>query len=216
MGYALFAMRKILLTDRVNNYNLDLMQLSNKKNKLQQLSTAVADGEVSAFDLAQCQEVGLAMSYKMGIDGKLALSKFSKENAAGTLMAKTEAYKQTGGSWLANIGGAAAGAAIGSFAFPVGTIIGAVVGGFVGNKLSNKTKQREDLEDNYKKEFEEAQLANIVEDLAKDIAEMENMIDKQQANIETKLTATQQELQKVQEAEGKAIQNSTPKYGGIQ
>ena len=45
---------------------------------------------------------------------------------------------------------------------------------------------------------------------------MENMIDKQQANIETKLTATQQELQKVQEAEGKAIQNSTPKYGGIQ
>ena len=215
MGYALFAMRKILLTDRVNNYNLDLMELSNKKNKLQQLSTAVADGEVSAFDLAQCQEVGLAMSYKMGIDGKLALSKFSKENVAGTLMAKGESYKQFGGSWLANLGGAAAGAAIGSFGGPVGAIIGGVIGGFVGNKLSNKTKAREEYEDNYKQEFTDAQLANIVEDLARDIAQMENMIDKKQANVETKLSATQQELQKVQEAEGKAIENSTPKYGGV-
>ena len=215
MGYALFAMRKILLTDRVNNYNLDLMELSNKKNKLQQLSTAVADGEVSAFDLAQCQEVGLAMSYKMGIDGKLTLAKFSKENQAGSLMAKAEAGKQFGGSWLANLGGAAAGAAIGSFGGPVGAIIGGVIGGFVGNKLSNKTKAREEYEDNYKQEFTDAQLANIVEDLARDIAQMENMIDKKQANVETKLSATQQELQKVQEAEGKAIENSTPKYGGV-
>ena len=225
MGYALYAMRKILLTDRVNNYNLELADISNKKNQLQQLGSAVADGEVSAMDLAQCQNIGLGMAYKVDMNGQLALSKTSKEYQTGRLMAENEANKQYGGSRIGNIAcggalGAGAGVAIGSFGGPIGMAIGGVIGSILGGVVSHKSSAKSQAKDDYIKQYEEAyneaQMANIVADLEKEIAEMENKLDKKQANLETKLTATQSELEAVQNAEGKAIQNSTPKYGGLQ
>ena len=233
MGYALFSMRKILLTDRVNNYNLELADISNKKSQLQQLGSAVADGEVSAMDLAQCQNIGLGMAYKVDMNGQLALSKTSKEYQAGRLMAENEANAQFGGSRAGNavagglLGGAATagsvaaiGATIGSGVPVVGTIVGgvlgAIVGGIIAHKSSAKSQAKKEYINEYQTAYNEAQMANIVADLEKEIAEMENKLDKRQANVETKLTATQAELQAVQQAEGKAIEASTPKYGGIQ
>lgn len=217
MGYALFAMRKILLTDRVNNLNLKLVELSNKKTKLEQLGSAVADGHISAMDLAQCQEVGLAMAYKMDMNGQLMLSKTSPIYQTGKLMAEKEAHDEHGGSKLLNtVCGGGLGAAIGGLVLgPVGAIAGGLLGGFISNKASAKTQAKNEKVDEYEQQYNEAQMQNIIEDITRDIAKMENKIDKQQANTETRLTAAQTELDKVKEQEGRAIESSTPQYGGL-
>jgi len=49
----------------------------------------------------------------------------------------------------------------------------------------------------------------------KKLEAMENQLDMQQKKIETQLTAAQNQLQAVEEAEGKAIENATPKYNGV-
>ena len=43
----------------------------------------------------------------------------------------------------------------------------------------------------------------------------ESQLDMQQKRIETKLAAAQQQLQAVEQAEGQAIQQSTPKFAGL-
>lgn len=43
----------------------------------------------------------------------------------------------------------------------------------------------------------------------------ENQLDMEQKKIETKLTAAQNELKAIEQAEGQAIENATPKYTGV-
>mgnify|MGYP006916313689 CR=1 FL=1 len=50
---------------------------------------------------------------------------------------------------------------------------------------------------------------------AKQLAATENQLDMQQKKIETQLTVAEQELEAVEQAEGKEIQKATPKYSGI-
>jgi septation ring formation regulator EzrA len=49
----------------------------------------------------------------------------------------------------------------------------------------------------------------------KRLASIENRIDTQIKKIETKITAAQNELQSVEQAEAAAIKNATPKYAGL-
>lgn len=50
---------------------------------------------------------------------------------------------------------------------------------------------------------------------AKKIEALENQLDLQQKRIETKLSAAEKQLQAVEEAEGQAIERSTPKFNGV-
>ncbi len=50
---------------------------------------------------------------------------------------------------------------------------------------------------------------------AKKIAAEETKLDMQMKKLETKITAIQQELQSVEQAEKTGIQNATPKYAGL-
>ncbi len=50
---------------------------------------------------------------------------------------------------------------------------------------------------------------------SKKLEVIENQLDMQQKKIETQLTAAQNQLQAVEEAEGQAIERSTPKYNGV-
>ncbi len=50
---------------------------------------------------------------------------------------------------------------------------------------------------------------------SKKLEALENQLDMQQKRIETKLTAAEQQLQAVEEAEGSAIERSTPKFNGV-
>ncbi|MBQ4078196.1 hypothetical protein IJD15_03340 [bacterium] len=219
MGYALFASRKIMLTDRVNNLQLELTKISDKRNKLLQLSSAVSDGEVSAYDLAQCQDFGLAMSYKIGMDGQLALSKTSPKYQYGRLLAEKEAHDKFGGSKILNaICGVGTGAGIGclipGFAVP-GAIIGGLLGGIIAHKSSAKNKAKNEEIKEYQEAYNEAQIANMVADIQEEISKMDNKLDKKEATLETRLTAAQAELEATEQAETKGIQNATPKYAGL-
>ncbi len=50
---------------------------------------------------------------------------------------------------------------------------------------------------------------------SKQLEARENELDLKQGQIETKLTAAQKELEAVEDAEAKAIENATPKYSGL-
>ncbi len=50
---------------------------------------------------------------------------------------------------------------------------------------------------------------------SKQLEAQENELDMQQKKIETQLTAAQQELQSIEQAEGNAISQATPKYSGV-
>lgn len=49
----------------------------------------------------------------------------------------------------------------------------------------------------------------------KKLEALENQLDMQQKKIETQLSVAQSQLQAVEQAEGQAIQNATPKYNGV-
>ncbi|MBQ8887082.1 MAG: hypothetical protein IJY61_05205 [Candidatus Gastranaerophilales bacterium] len=216
MGYAMFAARKIMLTDSINMTNLELTKISNQLMDLADLGAAVSDGEISAFDIAEAQNAGLTCSY--GWD--LATANLNGKGAVTWAVAEKEALENIGASWGANIGGAAAGAGIAALLMgsnPVGWVIAlaAGVGGFIGNKLSGKTKAREQYVQERMNASKEADQEKIARELQEQIAKMENELEKRQATLETKIQAYQQDLQAVEQAESKGIESATPKYAGV-
>lgn len=213
MGYAMFAARKIMLTDQINMTQLDLTKISNQLMDLADLGAAVSDGDISAFDIAECQQAGVTVS--AGWD--MATGKYKDgEYYLGLLGAEVEARQMVGGSWMANASGAAIGAAIGSLIpIPVvGTVAGAILGGIIGNQCSAKTQQRNKYMKQYKKEYAEKKQEEIARELQEKIAKMENELEKRKNSLETKLQAYNADLEQVKQGEQQGIKNATPNYAG--
>ena len=221
MGYAMFAARKIMLTDSINMTNLELTKISNQLMDLADLGAAVSDGEISAFDIAEAQNAGLTCSY--GWD--LATANVNGKGAVTWAVAEKEALENVGASWGANIGGAAIGAGVGAgiaaaaglAAGPIGWAalgVGAL-GAYIGNKLSGKTAAREKYVKERTSAAKEVDQEKIARELQEQIAKMENELEKRQANLETKIQAYQQDLQAVEQAESKGIESATPKSAGV-
>ena len=217
MGYAMFASRKLMLTNTINMLNLQLTQITNKKSDLTELSVAISDGHVSGSDLASCQDTGLAFSWGAELE-TAGLGKYNDvEYGAGWLEAEKAARKQTGLSWGANLGGAASGAAAGFAIGNIpGAIIGAIAGGIIGNQCSAKTQARNDYMDSYKEGYSGVLTKEKQRELEKRIALMEAELDKKQKSLETKIQAYQRDLESTEKAEAEGIKNSTPKYAGVQ
>ena len=211
MGYAMFAARKIMLTDSINTTQLELTQISNKLMDLADLGAAVSDGEISAFDIAECQDAGLTCSY--GWD--MATANLNAKGAVTWGVAEKEALENIGASWGANIGGAAAGGLAGFLiGGPIGALIGGIGGGFVGNKLSAKSQARKQYVKERTQASQEEQQEKIARDLQQKIARMENELEKRKNNLDTKLQAYNAELESVKQAESQGIKNATPNYAG--
>ena len=211
MGYAMFAARKIMLTDSINTTQLELTQISNKLMDLADLGAAVSDGEISAFDIAECQDAGLTCSY--GWD--MATANLDAKGAVTWGVAEKEALENIGASWGANIGGAAAGGLAGFLiGGPIGALIGGIGGGFVGNKLSAKSQARKQYVKERTQASQEEQQEKIARDLQQKIARMENELEKRKNNLDTKLQAYNAELESVKQAESQGIKNATPNYAG--
>ena len=216
MGYAVFASRKLMLTNSINMLQLQLNQLMDKQSDLTELAAAVGDGEITGMDIANCQKYGIAAEY--GLD--LATTKYTKygDEAYHAGLADVEAKSRSGSkkSWIGNIlgagGGAIAGAVIGGVP---GAIIGGVLGGILGNKASKKTQERDQQVEEYKKQYEEQKRKEMVRKIQEDIAAMENELQKRKATLETKISAYQADLQSTQQAEAQGIQQSAPKYAGL-
>lgn len=229
MGYAVFAARKIMLTNSINMLNLQLTDIMNKKMDLTELGSAVSDGDISAMDIANCQQAGLACEYGLDMFG----TKFSKygdgEYYVGLANAEKEARQNYGTSTAANVGkGAVAGGVIGALGAlagiisgPVGWValgaaaLGGAIGG-IGGKLFNKTQASDEYINQYKEQYEQKKQEEIARDLQEQIAKMENELDKRQKTLETKIQAYQADLQSTEKAEANGIQNSVPKYAGVQ
>lgn len=224
MGYAVFAARKIMLTNSINMLNLELTDIMNKKMDLTELGSAVSDGEISSYDIANCQQAGLACSY--GIDfASTGITKYGDEEYyMGLANAEKEARQNYGTSTAANVckgavTGGVIGGIVGLLGGPIGALAGAAIGGAVfgiGGKLFNKTKASDEYVNQYKEQYEANKQEQIARDLQEQIAKMENELDKRQKTLETKIQAYQADLQATEKAEANGIQNSTPKYAGVQ
>ena len=71
---------------------------------------------------------------------------------------------------------------------------------------------REYVESNIMRQYGLEHYKNVT---SKQIAAQENELELRQKRIETKITAYQQDLQSVIQAEAQGIQNATPKYAGL-
>ena len=229
MGYAMFAARKVMLTNQINVLGLEQIQITNERMKLTKAATAVADGEISASDYASLQGFGLVAD--MNLQKEKATSIFDPNYLAGLWTAEKTARGNIGLSWGANITGAAVGgvagrtvgrrvgATVGSiFGLPgavVGAIAGTILGGIVGNQCSAKTQARNQQVQQYKDKYNEQKLQDYnVEEIQAKIAEMEAELDMRQQKLDTELQAYNSELESVKQAEKQGIKNATPNYAG--
>lgn len=227
MGYALFAARKIMLTDKINDYQMKLTQVMDQINAYSDIALAVGDGDVSAADLSMCQSLGMGLAYRSELNTSVALSHLTPEYVATRAIAEGDADQALGGSRIGNIAcgagaGAAAGAGIGAaigFGVPgaiVGGILGAIVGGTAAHTASPKSQAKDEQINQTIENMDETQRKQMASDLAREIAQIENQLEKHKQQLETKLQAAQSEVQTVTQAEQKGIENATPKYTGAQ
>ena len=181
MGYAMFAARKVMLTNQINVLGLQQIEITNERMKLTRAATAVADNKISADDYASLQGLGLSTALDLEVS---RTSKYTDPNYyAGLMTAEKEARQKHGMSWMANIGGAAVGAGVGAWAAtaaglasgPVGWIalgVGAL-GAIIGNQLSAKTRERNKDVQDYKDNYDNHNMQDMnVEVIQKKIAEM--------------------------------------------
>ena len=224
MGYALFAARKIMLTDRVNDYQMKLTQVMDQMNAYSDIALAVGDGDVSSADLAMCQSLGMGLAYRSELNTGVALSHLTPEYVATRAIAEGDADRALGGSRVGNIacGGATgglAGAAIGFFASgcnPIGAIVGGVLGAITGgtaaHAASPRSQAKQEQINQTIENMDEEQRKQMASDLAREIAQIENQLEKHKQQLETKLQRAESELESVKQGEEKGIQNATPKY----
>jgi hypothetical protein len=192
MGYAIFATRKLMLIDSISKLNLELMEVTNEIDNVFDLGTAISDGDVSAMDLANCQDSDLAASLGFELDAA-GMSRYTDaEYYYGRAQAKKEAKEKYGSSVIGNI-----------LSFIAGKPVGA------------KAKARKEYVDNYDEEYKNTQKEKKVQELQRKIEKMERDLEKKKARIETKLTAKQQELESVKSAEENGIKQATPNFTGV-
>ncbi len=174
MGYALFANRKIFLTNSLNMLQLQLDAIMQQKQSLLQFSANIADGYVTAEEMASdASNMPYYENYFMGLDQYGSSDQVNEasgrvaDQARGELGENSDAVTEQ--SYLMNI--------------------------------------QSLFDQEVREKYSEAEM--------KKIAVQENKLDMQQKKLETQISAVQNQLKAVEEAEGQAIERSTPKYNGV-
>ena len=176
MGYALFASRKIMLTNQINSLQLELDQIMNQKQNLLNFSANISDGSVSFDDV---------------------IDDFGNYNEYVTYQNNFDQYYET----IRDVSNETFAKARESW------------------QQQNQGYTDEELAA-YELQVQERILSAAGQDYYKNIESkrieaIENELEMKQKKIETKLTAAKNDLQSVEQAEGQAIQNATPKYNGV-
>ena len=190
MGYAMFAARKLMLTNSINMLNLELTKIMNQKMDLTELGSAISDGDISGADLAMCQQAGIA--FETGID--LFTTKFEKLNDPEYYAGYVDASKQT----REDLG-------ISQIGLMFGTIF-----------RTKKAKAYEKAMKEYKNSYEDNLKEEKIRDMQEQIALIEARLDQRQKTLETKIQAYTKDLESTEKAEAEGIKNSTPKYAVVQ
>lgn len=182
MGYALFCNRKLMLTSRLSDLQVELDSVARQKQNLLDYEAAIADGEVTVDE--RCSNVILS-----GHFDQIESIWVAKEGSNGM-----------DGEWT--------------------DVMTREVGGAMTSYYDNNPQATEEEAAKAQQQYEEAARKALRQNYVKEVetkrlAAIENQLDQMQKKLETKISATQQELQSVEQAEAQAIQNATPKYAGV-
>ncbi len=174
MGYALFANRKLVLTNTVNMLQMQLDQIMMQRNNLTQVSANICDGYLTAEEMVG--DATNLTSYQAYLQGLNAYANSDQvQEAKGQLNDfTTEEASQM-----------------------------------------NDSVQEQQYLFNMQSLFDREVREKYAEAEMQKIAVQENKLEMQQKKIETQLTKAQNDLKAVEEAEGQAIQNATPKFAGL-
>lgn len=174
MGYALFANRKLVLTNTVNMLQLQLDQIMMQRNNLTQFSANICDGYLTAEEMVG--DATNLTSYQAFLKGL---------NAYANSDQVMEAQGQLNDYTTEEV-----------------------------NQMNDSVQEQQYLF-NMQSLFDREVREKYAEAEMKKIAVQENKLEMQQKKIETQLTKAQNDLKAVEEAEGQAIQNATPKFAGL-
>ncbi len=188
MGYVLFASRKLALTSRLNMLQLQLTMIQEEKQNLLNYSAAVADGVITSDEWAE--NTGCYSSLVAFNQNAYDQNPNNQQRAAAAIQTSQNEY-------LANNG-------IDSN-FATNTSL-------TPEQIAAHQASLDTITANTINSVK-ADYARNVE--AANIAAMENQLDLQMKKIETQISATQNELQSVEQAEAQNIQSATPKYAGL-
>ncbi len=171
MGYALFANRKIYLSNMVFTLQQKLDNIMQQKQSLLNFSANIADGIVTVDEIAgDPTNLNNYAEYAASYEQWKSIS-----DADGGCM----------DSINSTMGMAADQNSSDEYLASIATIL--------------NTKLSEEFSKQYNKKLEV----------------IDQQLEIQQKKIETQLTAAQNQLKAVEEAEGQAIENATPKYNGV-
>ena len=180
--YAIFTMRKLMLTNRVNQLNFKLMQLAQKTQDLASYSANISDGIITPEEAAN-SPASLFNRQSAYMTSTMPNALNQANLATQTYMAQYNAMNQSSNGQLMNT---------------------------IDSTGTTSTINEAALRSSYFQQAMEAAAKNE----QKKIQAIEKEMDQQRLTLETQLQAAQAELKSVEEAEGKAIEASAPKYSG--
>ena len=188
MGYALFAQRKLVLNGQLNSAQLQQTQRSNEQYKLATQSLSLQQ-QMTSLTASQSYELSLQYE-KLSHVGQVQVT-----IDEGTLSWENANYN--GEEWVAAS----------------------------NTKITDEQTKKNHEQMEIDREAINAEIKKIE---AENQAELDDInrriylvgikeasIEMEVKKLDTQVTALQQQLEAVQEAEGKAIQNATPKFKGV-
>ena len=186
MGYALFAQRKVQLTGQLNTISLMQTQRSNEQYMLA-TNTLSLNQQLSSLQVAQSTE--LADLYAL-------LANSGEDSLDQEYLDTVKDPDSTGKSpydYMSSVGKE-----------------------LIDKQLGGTNVSREDIEAKIKeKELEFQREQDAINRKIYLVSVKENAIEMEVKRLDTQISAIQQQLKAVEEAEGSAIERATPKFNGV-
>ena len=187
MGYALFAQRKVQLTGQLNTISLMQTQRSNEQYMLA-TNTLSLNQQLSSLQVAQSTELAdlYALLANSGEDQ-------IDQEYLDTVKDKDPKTGKSPYDYMSSVGKE-----------------------LIDQQLGGTNVSREDIEAKIKeKELEYQKEQDAINRKIYLVSVKENAIEMEVKRLDTQISAIQQQLKAVEEAEGSAIERATPKFNGV-
>lgn len=217
MGYVLFASRKIMLTNQINTYQLELDQIMNEKIRLMNFSAGVADGDASLDDVINdFSNVFNYDTFNTGRNAYISKLQGTITSASATALDNFDAQNTDYNTYItaklpsnySSMTPEDQAKKLEELRLEWQTENAASYTNYVKQRLAYK----QSIDDSVLNSLGQEYYQNVE---SKKIAARENELDVKQKRLETKISALQADLQACEQAEAKGIQNATPKYAGL-
>ena len=216
MGYAIFANRKIMLTNELNSLQVKLDQIMNEKMNLLNFSASIADGTVS--DEEFYGDYTNAHNYSVFQNERDAYVR--SNNGYDNVNSMLWKYKTENSDWNENVWKNMPGDYYDKPAEERQRLMDEAMEKWKNGENSKSYEKFVKDYDAYQRQINNGIVGSLQKEYyqnveSKRIAAMENQLEMKQKKIESQITIVQNDLQSCEQAEAKAIQNATPKYAGL-